>query len=361
MNKRIPQQDSIRGKGWTYLILTAVLVGAAALTILFINNVFGQGQSINLSFFTSASLSGILALLLVFFALDSLRFYFVLRTLGHKLSFFYIVKLSFINVFVSTITPFATGGGFAQIYFLTKAGVPMGRATAATSIRTLLSVMFFMLALPVVLLINPALLKVLLDGGYLWILIITVVIYIALVIALFRVVANERWVRRMALRFLRFLCRRKILSHVKMRRVYLKLSGEIRHFNAGIRLFIGGSKKFLSLSILSTGLFLFVMFSFTVLLIRAMGYRDVSPGIIYQMQILINFIMYFAITPGATLIAEFGFATMVKHISNELDITSLTLLWRFFTVYAGTLIGIAAFYWEMFTITRKKKEHTHGG
>lgn len=349
------EPSSIRSKGWTYLILTVVLIVAAGLSFLFIHNVFGgEGKIISFEFFTPASLIGVFALLLAFFALDSLRFYFVLRTLDHKLPLRYIVKLSFINVFVSTITPFATGGGFAQIYFLTKAGVPIGRATAATSIRTLLSVMFFMVTLPIVLLINPSLLNILLDGGYLWILIITAAIYIILVIALFRVVANERWVRRMLLRFLRFLHRRKLLSEQKMRRGYLRISREVHHFNTGIRLFLGGSKKFLALSILSTGLFLLVMFSFSVLLIRSMGY-NVSPSLIYQMQVLINFIMYFALTPGATLIAEGGFALMVSGHVGRGDISSLTLLWRFFTVYAGTLIGMGVFYWEMFTVSRKKK------
>ncbi|MDR1692630.1 MAG: flippase-like domain-containing protein [Oscillospiraceae bacterium] len=353
------ESGSLRKKGWTYLLLTVVLVGVAALTILFINNVYGQGQSLNLSFFTPASLTGLFSLLLVYFCFDSLRFYFVLRTLGHKLPFPYIVKLSFINVFVSTITPFATGGGFAQIYFLTKAKVPLGRATAATSIRTLLSVVFFMFALPIVLTVNPALVTILLKGGFLWLLILTAVIYIVIVAALFRVVANERWVRRLALRLLRALRRRKMITPPTARKGFLAVSREVRHFNAGIRLFLGGSKKFLALSVLCTGLFLFTMFSFTVLLVWAMG-ADIPPGFIYQMQILINFIMYFALTPGATMIAEFGFALMVAGKIGAESITSLTLLWRFFTVYAGTLIGMVSFYWELFAMAHKKKEDAYG-
>jgi uncharacterized protein (TIRG00374 family) len=341
------------------LLLTLVLIGAAALSISMIYRVFGdEGKLFTFDFFTPATLTAILGLLLVYFALDSLRFYCVLRTLGHKLPFWYIVKLSFINIFVSTITPFATGGGFAQIYFLTKAGVPMGRATAATSIRTLLSVVFFIVALPFVLLINPAMLNTLLEGGFLWILIITLTIYIVIVVGLLRVVSNERWVKRTVLRFLRFLRRRGIISPRTMRRTYLRLTGEVRHFNSGIRLFAGGSKKFLAFSVLCTGLFLLAMFSFSVLLIHAMGY-DVSPGYIYQMQVLINFIMYFALTPGATVIAEGGFALMLSgHVEGNIPL--LTLMWRLFTVYAGTVIGMVVFYIEMYSVSRKKKERRNG-
>jgi len=52
------------------------------------------------------------------------------------------MKITFLNVFVSNITPSAAGGGFIQIYYLNKYGVNIGDATAATTIRTAITIVF---------------------------------------------------------------------------------------------------------------------------------------------------------------------------------------------------------------------------
>lgn len=59
-------------------------------------------------------------LLLFFYVFDGLRLLFVFKTIDENVNFILMVKLIFINVFASGVTPLATGGGFAQIYFLSK-------------------------------------------------------------------------------------------------------------------------------------------------------------------------------------------------------------------------------------------------
>ncbi|MCA1796741.1 MAG: flippase-like domain-containing protein, partial [Geobacteraceae bacterium] len=81
-------------------------------------------------------------LLLVYFSADGLRLYFCIRTMGHKISFRPMAKLTFLNIFFSNITPMATGGGFAQIWYLHNHGIPVGIASAATTMRTVLAMVF---------------------------------------------------------------------------------------------------------------------------------------------------------------------------------------------------------------------------
>ena len=71
------------------------------------------------------------ALLLIYFMADGLRLHYTLKALGHRLPLRKIFRLVFINLFFSNVTPMATGGGFAQIWYLTRHGVPVARATAA--------------------------------------------------------------------------------------------------------------------------------------------------------------------------------------------------------------------------------------
>jgi len=97
------------------------------------------------------------ALLLIYFMADGLRLHYTLKALGHRLPLRKIFRLVFINLFFSNVTPMATGGGFAQIWYLTRHGVPVARATAATTIRTVLAVVFIFSLTPVFLLSLEAL------------------------------------------------------------------------------------------------------------------------------------------------------------------------------------------------------------
>src|SRR5680860_1239565 len=112
----------------------------------------GRSISFDTRLIAPQTLAAVVALLLIYFISDGLRLHFTLRALGHRLSFPVIFRLVFINLFFSNVTPMATGGGFAQIWYLHRHGIPVGRATAATTIRTVLAVLFIFSLTPVFLL-----------------------------------------------------------------------------------------------------------------------------------------------------------------------------------------------------------------
>jgi uncharacterized protein (TIRG00374 family) len=109
----------------------------------------GRTVSFDSRLVAPGTLMAVAALLLVYFTADGLRLYFTLRALGHRVPLPVITRLVFINLFFSNVTPMATGGGFAQIWYLQNHGVPLGRATAATTIRTVLAVIFIFSLTPV--------------------------------------------------------------------------------------------------------------------------------------------------------------------------------------------------------------------
>jgi hypothetical protein len=345
---------SLRRKGRSYILLTLVLIAISVLSVWMISRFFGDGDFyLSFEFLTGQVLLGLIALLAVYYALDTLRFLFVLKTLGFRLPFFYILKLSFVNIFVSAVTPFAAGGGFVQVYFLVKKGVSFGSAMAASTIRTLLSMSILIIVAPVIAFMNPALLDAL-PGPFIFLLMVTIAFYLGIFALLFRLSVNEKPVKRLILRIMRFLERRRLLSRRRTNRVCLTLFTEARRFTVGVRMFLRGKKSHLSLSVLFTVLFLTALFSFTFLLTLPME-DSAPPLVIYQSQILITVMTYFAFTPGASGVAEGGFALLFSESVDSKFIASLTLLWRFFTVYVGTLIGLVLFYSEAFSIKLKKK------
>jgi len=99
-------------------------------------------QILVLSFLKGDTLLYLLICLLFYFFFDCARFYYILKSLNITIPIKLILKITFLNIFASNITPSASGGGFIQIYYLNKYGVSIGDATAATTIRTAITIVF---------------------------------------------------------------------------------------------------------------------------------------------------------------------------------------------------------------------------
>lgn len=66
---------------------------------------------------------------------DSISMHYFLRRQGHAVSLRYTVFISLIGSYYSNVTPGASGGQPMQIYYLKKAGVPVGIGTSATTVK----------------------------------------------------------------------------------------------------------------------------------------------------------------------------------------------------------------------------------
>jgi len=70
-----------------------------------------------------------LGLLVLDYLLHTLRMFFVVRSMGHKLTLFQCFENVFLNIFFSFVTPMSIGGQPFQIYHLTRLGIPAYDAT----------------------------------------------------------------------------------------------------------------------------------------------------------------------------------------------------------------------------------------
>ncbi|MBY6033287.1 flippase-like domain-containing protein [Marinobacter daepoensis] len=275
-------------------------------------------------------------LLLVYFLADGLRLHYTLRALGHRLPLNKIFRLVFINLFFSNVTPMATGGGFAQIWYLTRHGVPVARATAATTIRTVLAVVFIFTLTPVFLLTLKAL-----DGG-LWssgigtALAVFVSLYLGFfVVLLFR----TRWLIMPLGGLLGTLHRLHLINASRHARWQFRLRREMLRFARCFSEYLRGRPKYVLLSVLFTAVFLLSLFSFPALLIRGLGY-DVDYLTTLGLLVVTTFIMYFSPTPGASGISEGVFGSFFRDILSGNHLVLVTIAWRFLTIYLGMIIGL---------------------
>jgi uncharacterized protein (TIRG00374 family) len=336
-----------------YLGLTALFFLLSFLTLYFVHhNLSGGGLHFEPALLSLKAVIPVVILLGLYYVFDGMRLYYVIRAMGYTIRFRHIMKLVFVNVFVSNITPLATGGGVVQVYFLHREGIPVGESTAATTIRTILASSILFALTPVIMFAEPNLFGFFNRGK----LIVYVAIFCALYLSIFlTILFRINFVRAGLYRFMRFLSRAGILSRRRFRKWFLKLSKELLRFTDGFRRFIHGNPVHVALSFLCTIFFLLSLFSFSVLLMRVMGY-NVPILTILAFQVVVTFFMYFAPTPGAAGVAEGGYGVLFANLVMKKDLTLLTFLWRFLTIYIGVLIGLVVIYRELFVRGRRGVE-----
>ena len=296
----------------------------------------GRSISFDLQLIAPKTLVAIVALLLVYFISDGLRLHFTLRALGHRLSFLVIFRLVFINLFFSNVTPMATGGGFAQIWYLHRHGVPVGRATAATTIRTVLAVLFIFSLTPVFLLTLDAFDGQSITGDIGFALAIFILLYLSFfIILLFR----TRWLIGPLSGLLRTLNRWHLISDARHQHWQFKARREMLRFSHSFSDYLRGRTLFVALSVLFTAVFLLSLFSFPALLIYSLGY-DVDYLVSLGLLVVTTFIMYFSPTPGASGISEGVFGSFFSDLLSGNHLILVIVSWRLITIYLGMIIGL---------------------
>ncbi|MGM0476969.1 MAG: lysylphosphatidylglycerol synthase transmembrane domain-containing protein [Pseudomonadota bacterium] len=281
------------------------------------------------------TLAATAALLLVYYLSDGLRLYCTLRALGERVPPKAMARLVFINLFFSNITPMATGGGVAQVWFLRQTGVSVGRATAATTIRTLLAVVFIFGLTPVFLLTLPSLQEHVLIQRIGQALVVFVLLYLgAFTVLLLR----TRWLIPPLDGVFNGLRALSLISEARRRHWRFGSRRELLRFSRSFREYATGSPLWVALSVLFTALFLLSLFSFPALLIHALGHTVeylTSLGLL----VVTTFIMYFSPTPGASGVAEGVFGSFFRDLIGGEHLLLVILAWRLVTIYLGMLIG----------------------
>lgn len=330
---------------WRRLTLfSLIFIGLTALGLYAVYDRFAdRSLTFDARLIAPETLAAVAALLAVYFISDGLRLHFTLRALGHRLSLTAIFRLVFINLFFSNVTPMATGGGFAQVWYLHHHGVPVGRATAATTIRTVLAVLFIFSLTPLFLLTLDAFNghTIADDVG------VALAVFIALYLSFFAVLLfRTRWLIQPLSRLLKGLHRAHLIGEARHRRWQFKARREMLRFSHSFSDYLQGRPLFIGLSVLFTAVFLLSLFSFPALLIHSLGY-NVNYLVSLGLLVVTTFIMYFSPTPGASGISEGVFGSFFRDILSGNHLILVIVSWRLLTIYLGMLIGLVVLQREL--------------
>ena len=254
---------------------------------------------------------------------DATRLVHLVEVAGERIGLHQALSVVFGNYFLALLTPGAAGGAVAQVVFLKKAGIPVGKATVIVLVRTLLSIFFLLMMLPFVFYADPGLLPWVSEGALAGIALLSVGTPLATV-ALMRTRIPDYWLVSLT----------KRLTHEKRRRIF-RLYYDCRQ---AVLLF--WKKPFSMLRVLiESGLSLLALYAVVPVLFSGLGAAYSLQQVMGRM-ILLNILLYFAPTPGGSGIAEGGFVLLFKTFVPKGTVGVLAVIWRMLAEYLPFCVGL---------------------
>ena len=301
-----------------------------------------------LTMFSSWSVLCALGALAIGLFFDGTRLLTLARITGENLPLPDVVKVVLSNYFLAVLTPGATGGAIAQVMFMRRAGVSVARSTVIILVRTIMSIFFLIIMLPIFMKQDAAITS--------WIpmpVIMTVsVIFIAIpviAVALMRTNYPKRIIYYFSQYFKHERRRQAFRLYYDFRQaVYIMGKQPVMVLRAFIE--SGVSLTFIYLTV--PAYFLGLQFPFD--LVQVMG-----------RMYLLNLVLYFSPTPGGSGIAEAGFVALFTHLVPSGTVGILAVLWRFTAEYLpfilGAVITLRAFGSDVLSIAEKNTKQKGSG
>ncbi|MBR6102910.1 MAG: flippase-like domain-containing protein [Ruminococcus sp.] len=272
-----------------------------------------------------------------FVAGESVVIKYMLWLFRVKLPFRRCLKYSFIGFFYSCITPSASGGQPAQLYYMKKDGIGLGHSTlimlmvtiAYKSVLVIFGLVFYILGHSFV---------AEHIGSWSWLLMLGFVLNIAYITVLMLLFFSPRKMGRIAARLISLLCRLRILKDKKkpayakridrMVETYSEGSGYIRtHIKAVINIFV------------VTAVQRMCFFAVTWAVYRSCGLTGTGFFGIVTIQTMIAVSVEMLPLPGAAGITEACFIMMFGGIFTEEYVRAGLLMSRGLTFYMVLLAG----------------------
>lgn len=263
---------------------------------------------------------GILSIGLFF---DASRLITLTHLSGEKMDYKHVFNVVFSNYFLALLTPGQGGGGIAQLMFMKRAGVPVAKSTLIIIVRTVMSILFLFLTVPIIFYFDPELVSWMPPS---LIALICLFVIFAPALLIYYIVTGrfEKWLVRFCRRF----------SPKMQESIFLWY----RDFEQALFM-LGRNPRQVLRAFIESGVSLLCIYGVVPVFIYAFGIRDVPLHIIMGRMCLINLVLYFTPTPGGTGVAEGGFLVMFKPLLPMGVSGVIAVMWRFFCEYIPFTIG----------------------
>lgn len=254
--------------------------------------------------------------------LDGTRLMHLVRVSNENITFMQAMQVVFGNYFLALLTPGATGGAVAQLIFLRHAGIPTGKATVLVIVRTLVSILFLLLCLPVIFLHDTGLLPWM-SGNTLMFISLCMLLGILITIWAFQTSFPNYVVLKISRCFKPE--RRKVIYAF------------YRDIKAAVLLLSSAPLSMLRVFI-ESGLSLIAIYAVVPLLFLGLG-AEADWYVVMGRMIFLNLFLYFAPTPGGSGVAEGGFVLLFDEFLPSGTVGIVAVVWRMIVEYLPFTIG----------------------
>jgi len=252
-----------------------------------------------------------------------------------KVSLWNCIRSYLANLFMSAVTPMQTGGGPAQLYILWRTGAKVSEGTLVSLINFFATLVFFLIACTISLLILPShflgsTLVSLLKIGY-----VMVVVYALAVIFILFFPRTALIITRGFFQLIPF--KRKKIQKIRGR-MRLTIETGTARFKKAFKEILRYRKWALGVV---TGLTVALYFNKFLMgyIIARILWDDVPFTTIIALQIIQIFLIYFAPTPGASGVAELSSTWLIAYVIPSGLVLIYTVIWRFVTTVLGATLG----------------------
>jgi hypothetical protein len=319
-------------KGLRVAVVLSLLISAIIIVITIDEDTLGRVlESMDMKY-----LWIILGLILLNITAAGLRLRVMISTVDKTLSLIDCMIIHISGAFVSNVTPFASGGGPFQIYFLHKKGVNVGKASTAVVTNFLLRLFYFGILTPIFLIFFNDYISAGVIPDYLFYLAFSMGVLISAGIILLTLVPKIG--DRLTDYILHINKINKFIRRsYRAKRWLVKSRRELRDFRKSLGL-LRQNKKGLFWGAFYTIVFWSSLFMIMPVVLMSFG---AEPHFFqaYIMQTIFYLMLPYTPTPGASGVAEIGFASLfVAFIPSDI-VGLVTFGWRLFTFYTILVIG----------------------
>ncbi len=263
-----------------------------------------------------------LACLTVGLFFDGMRLITLTNVTNGKLTFRQVVNVVLSNYFLALVTPGASGGAIAQVMFMRKAGVPVAKSTVVVLVRTVMSIIFLILLVPVVLHSDQDIVKWM-PASVLTLLSVLFISLPVIVLLLMRTQIPEQMILKCTHNFSYTTQQNCFIWYQEFKNAIVVMG---QHPIMVLRAFFESGLSLLFIYATVPAYFTGLNVNFD--LVQVMG-----------RMVLLNLVLYFSPTPGGSGVAEAGFLVLFSNILPNGVEGIMAVLWRFTAEYLPFILG----------------------
>mgnify|MGYP006289883565 CR=1 FL=1 len=265
-----------------------------------------------------------------------LRLKLLVSTIGDYISLLDSIIVYLGGSFVSFVTPFASGGGPYQVYFLHKKGVNVGKSSTVIVIQFVLRLFFFGTLTPVFFIFFNNSISAGAIPNYIFYLAFGMGMLISVAIIILTLIPEVMDKLINLILSIKKL-NNFIKNNYKAKKYLVKSRRELREFRESL-LILSKNKLRLFVASFYTIIYWSLIFMIMPLILKGMG---LEPNFFkaYVMQTIIYLILPYMPTPGASGVAEVGFASLFVAFIPKSIVGIVTFGWRLYTFYLILLVG----------------------